>query len=74
MPKQPQSLLRDNDDNKSKVTWYIGEPSPHEKQNRKLRKILDHHQHNTTNETNDDICHLVQNPLSTIYNLNCIIL
>ena len=74
MSKRLPSLLRDNDDNEQKVTWYIGEPSPHEKQNRKLREILDARLYNTTDETNDDICHLVQNPLSINYKLNCIIL
>ena len=68
--KTPSSLLRNDDDDASKITWYIGEPSPSESKNTCTNN-------NNDNDTNDaDICYLVQNPISAIYKLDsspCII-
>ena len=61
----------------SKITWYIGEPSPHEKKNKELESILNKKyniNNNNDNASDNDLCQLVQNPVSFIYNSNCNIL
>jgi len=69
--KTPSSLLRNNDDDASKITWYIGEPSPCESKNTCTNNDNDQDPNDT------DTCHSVKSPISAIYNLDsshCIIL
>ena len=62
--KTPSSLLRNNDNDASKITWYIGEPSPCESKN-----TCTNNNNNNDNDTNDeDTCYLEPSPISTIYN------